>query len=86
MAASEANVSKIKFVKKLKNKRFCVDRFSKITLKNIQSKLNFAEQETCWDSQEIILESGDLTRKKDLLDKNLGEDELKEERVKPVPG
>ena len=86
MAASEANVSKIKFVKKLKNKRFCVDRFSKITLKNIQSKLNFAEQETSWDSQEIILESGDLTRKKDLLDKNLGEDEVKEERVKPVPG
>ena len=57
-------MNKIKFVKKLKNKRFCVDWASKITLKNVQNKLNFAEQETCWELEEITLESGDLTRKK----------------------
>ena len=63
------NLSKIKFVKKLKNKRFYIDWFSKIALKNIQNKLNFADQETCWELQEIKLERGDLTRKKGFLDK-----------------
>ena len=56
------------------NKRFCFDWFSKITLKNIPNKLNFAEQETCWELKEITLESGDLTMKKGLLDKSGGKD------------
>ena len=52
----------------------------------MQNKLTFAEQEHCWELQEIILEIGDITRKKPLLDKSVKGDKVKEERVKPVPG
>ena len=32
-------------------------------MKNIKNKLNFAEQETYWALQEILLERGDLAGK-----------------------
>ena len=38
------------------------------------------------ENYKIVLEKGDLTRKKVLLHKSVGEDEIKEEHVKPVPG
>ena len=38
------------------------------------------------ENYKIILKSGDLTRKKGLLHKSVGEDEIKGEHVKPVPG
>ena len=40
--------------------------------------LNFAEQESCWELQGSMLESGDLARKKGLLDKSVGQDKIKE--------
>ena len=51
-----------------------------------QTKFCCARNWELQELQEIILESGDLTKKKGLLDKNVGENELKEGRVKATPG
>ena len=45
-----------------------------------------AEQEACWELQEIISESQNRTENKGLLDKSIEEDEVKEEHVKLAPG
>ena len=63
-----------------------MDWFSKITLKNIKKKKKNAEQEACWELQEIISESQNRTENKGLLDKSIEEDEVKEEHVKLAPG
>ena len=52
-----------------------------------QTKFCSARNWDLQELQEIILESGDLTKKKKgLLDKNVGENEVKEGRVKTTPG
>ena len=51
-----------------------------------KKKKKNAEQEACWELQEIISESQNRTQNKGLLEKSIEEDEVKEEHVKLAPG
>ena len=58
----------------------------KLHYKISRKKKKNAEQEACWELQEIISESQNRTENKGLLDKSIEEDEGKEEHVKLAPG